>query len=248
VEPSRSLPSGRCTMTVVRPDSAPVPMPSDWNGRPTSFEVRGSTGVPAPAAAAAPLRVLLASARRGEDQGMSELLARLGHLVVAQVGSAAEAAAHAAALGPDVVLLDVGLLGEGEGASAEDVAAGAPGAPILLFCGDPNVRLSDREVSASSAIAYLPAPVPPGYLDAALRLAVSRGRALEAARQEAAEARRQLEERKLIERAKGVLMRRTGATEPDAYSMMRRQSQDRSVPLVDVARDVLSSEPGRRTA
>ena len=64
----------------------------------------------------------------------------------------------------------------------------------------------------------------------------------------AAEARQQLEERKLIERAKGVLMRRTGATEPDAYSMMRRQSQDRSVPLVRVARDVLESEPGRRSA
>ena len=247
MEPRSSSPSGRCTMNVVRPDPIPAPMPAEWNGRPSSFEVRGSTGVSAPAVAA-PLRVLLASACPGDGEGMSGLLGRLGHLVVAQAASALEAAARVAALAPDVVLLDIGLLGEADGASAEDVAAGAPGVPIVLFCGDPNVRLSDREVSASSAIAYLPTPVPPGYLDAALRLAVSRGHALEAARREAAEARRQLEERKLIERAKGVLMRRTGATEPDAYSMMRRQSQDRSVPLVRVARDVLESEPGRRTA
>jgi response regulator NasT len=77
---------------------------------------------------------------------------------------------------------------------------------------------------------------------------VRRGRALDAARREVAEARQQLEDRKLVERAKGLLMRRTGMSEQDAYSAMRRQSQDRSQRMVDVARAVLDSEPGRRSA
>jgi len=229
----------------VRPESLPS-SPPERSGRPSSFQVRGSVAAPGPAVEG--LRILLASSGPQDGGGIGELLAQLGHAVLACTGSAADAAGRAAALRPDVVLLDVALLDEADGASTEDVAAGAPGVPIVLFCGDPNVRISDREVGASAGIAYLPTPVPPGYLDAALRLAVYRGRALEAARTEAAEARRQLEDRKLVERAKGVLMRRTGASEQDAYSMLRRQSQDRSMPMVDVARLVLASEPGRRAS
>ena len=66
------------------------------------------------------------------------------------------------------------------------------------------------------------------------------------ARAELAEVRQQLENRKTIERAKGILMRRTGLSEQEAYRILQRTSQDRSVPMVDVAREVLDSEPGRQ--
>ena len=65
------------------------------------------------------------------------------------------------------------------------------------------------------------------------------------ARSEAQDAKQQLENRKTIERAKGILMRRTGSSEQEAYRILQRTSQDRSVPMVDVAREVLDSEPGR---
>jgi response regulator NasT len=199
----------------------------------------------APRAAGDPIRVLVGEADPTVQGSMAELLGALGHQVLACTAGALETATRAALLSPDVVLLDVALLAT-DGPSAEDIAAAAPDAAIVLFCGDPDVRLSDREVGASTAIAYLPQPMPPGYLDAALRLAVRRGRALAEARHEAEEARRQLEHRKLIERAKGVLMRRTGTTEAEAYSILRRQSQDRSIPMVDIARAVLDSEPGQQ--
>ena len=64
------------------------------------------------------------------------------------------------------------------------------------------------------------------------------------AREDAERARVQLENRKLIERAKGILMRRTGSSEQEAYSILRRTSQDRSVPMVEIAKAVLESEPG----
>ena len=233
-------------MTVVRPESS-EPSP-ERSGRASSFEDRGSAAAPDPARTATPLRVLLATRLAEESAELGRLLTRLGHQVVGASASASDAGSRAATLHPDAILLDVGLLGDGEGDSAEAVAAAAPGVTVLLYCGGADVRLSDREVDAGTAIAYLPSPVPPGYLDAALRLAVRRERALELARQEAAEAKQQLEDRKLVERAKGVLMRRTGMSEQDTYSMMRRQSQDRSVRLVDLARSVLDSEPGRRSA
>ena len=220
-------------MTAVRPDAS-------WTS-PTSFVPPRMSD-----ATAAPIRVLLAEADPAVRDTMTELLDALGHTVLGRVTTGAEAVAAAAALRPDVVLLDVALLAGPDGISLDDVAEHAPTATVVLFSGDPNVRLGDREVDASAGIAYLPQPVPPGFLDSALRHAVRRTRVLNGALREAEEARRQLEHRKLIERAKGVLMRRTGTTEAEAYSILRRQSQDRSKPMVDIARAVLESEPGHR--
>jgi len=81
-------------------------------------------------------------------------------------------------------------------------------------------------------------------LDSTIRIAATRAKELMAARQDAESARQQLENRKTIERAKGILMRRTGSSEQEAYRILQRTSQDRSVPMVDIARAVLASEPG----
>ena len=83
--------------------------------------------------------------------------------------------------------------------------------------------------------------------DATLRLAVTRARELIEAKREAAAAKEQLEARKLIERAKGLLMRRTGSSEQEAYRIMQRSSQDRSVRMVDIAKAVIDSEPGMKS-
>ena len=112
--------------------------------------------------------------------------------------------------------------------------------------GDLSLTLSTADVLRSTAVALLAKPTPPTTLDATLRLAVMRARELLAARKEAADAKQQLEARKLIERAKGLLMRRTGSTEQEAYRIMQRSSQDRSVPMVEIARAVIDSEPGMK--
>lgn len=220
-------------MTAVRPDASWTP--------PTAFVPPRMSD-----ATSAAIRVLLAEADPAVRDTMTELLDALGHTVLGRATTGADVLARAAALRPDVVLLDVALLVGADAISLDDVAERAPTATVVLFSGDPNVRLGDREVDASAAIAYLPQPVPPGFLDSALRHAVRRNRVLNGALREAEEARRQLEHRKVIERAKGVLMRRTGTTEAEAYSILRRQSQDRSKPMVDIARAVLESEPGYR--
>jgi hypothetical protein len=110
--------------------------------------------------------------------------------------------------------------------------------------GDESLVLSEREVTATSAIAFLPKPTPPRVLDSTLRLAVSRAREFAVAKKDALAARGALENRKTIERAKGILMRRTGSSEQEAYRILQRTSQDRSVPMVEIARAVLASEPG----
>ena len=145
---------------------------------------------------------------------------------------------------PDVVLLDVHMPGGSGIQAAEEITRALPGVAVLLFSGDVTVTLTERDIAATSAIAFLPKPAPPLVLDSTLRLAASRARELAAARKDATTARQQLENRKLIERAKGILMRRTGSSEQEAYRMLQRTSQDRSVPMVEIAQTVIDTEPG----
>ena len=192
----------------------------------------------------APIRVLVAEDDLNARSVLVDLLTALGHVVVAEVGSGTEAVTLARDVVPDVVLLDVHMPGGSGIEAAEEITRGTPGVAVLLFSGDVNVTLTDRDIAATSAIAFLPKPAPPRVLDSTLRLAVSRARELAAARQDASAARQQLENRKLIERAKGILMRRTGSSEQEAFRMLQRTSQVRSVPMVEIAQTVIDTEPG----
>jgi len=191
------------------------------------------------------IRVLVAEDDTAARETLVDLLTALGYMVVAEVSSGADAVQQAAQFTPDAVLLDVHMPGGASGLeAAHAITQQTPGIAVVLFTGDATLSISSDEALRSSAVALLPKPVPPATLDATLRLAVARAHELLAARQEALLAKQQLEARKLIERAKGILMRRTGSSEQEAYRIMQRTSQDKSVPMVNIARAVIDSEPG----
>ena len=194
------------------------------------------------------IRVLIAEDDENARSVLIDLLAALGHLVVAEAGTGREAIERAIEIGPDVVLLDVHMP-DGSGIeAAEKITSRFPNIAVVLFSGDQAISLSERDITATAAIAFLPKPTPPKILDSTLRLAVTRARELSSARKDASDARQQLENRKVIERAKGILMRRTGSSEQEAYRILQRTSQDRSVPMVEIAKAVLASEPGAGVA
>lgn len=190
------------------------------------------------------IRLLVAEDDENARSLIVDLLGSLGHSVVAEVATGREAVERAKDVVPDVVLLDVHMP-DGSGIeAAEEITQSVPGVAVVLFSGDYTLTLSDREVASTAAIAFLPKPAPPRVLDSTIRLAATRAKELMAARQDAESARQALENRKTIERAKGILMRRTGSSEQEAYRILQRTSQDRSVPMVEIARAVLASEPG----
>ncbi|HJQ19104.1 MAG TPA: ANTAR domain-containing protein [Gemmatimonadaceae bacterium] len=190
------------------------------------------------------IRLLLAEDDDNARSLLVDLLNTLGHVVVAEVATGREAYEKAHELIPDVVLLDVHMP-DGSGIeAAERITRDTPGVAVVLFSGDQALVLSDREVESTSAIAFLPKPAPPRVLDSTIRLAAKRAKELSSARKDAETSKQQLENRKVIERAKGILMRRTGSSEQEAYRILQRTSQDRSVPMVEIAKAVLASEPG----
>ncbi|MBL0938618.1 MAG: ANTAR domain-containing protein [Gemmatimonadaceae bacterium] len=192
------------------------------------------------------IRVLVAEDNALERSTLVDLLGVLGHMVVAEVDSGTAAIEKAQQFTPDAVLLDMHMPGASGVQAAEEIASALPGTAVVLITGDLSLTLSTADVLRSTAVALLPKPTPPTTLDATLRMAVTRARELIEAKREAAEAKQQLEARKLIERAKGILMRRTGSSEQEAYRIMQRSSQDRSVRMVDIAKAVIDSEPGMK--
>ena len=133
---------------------------------------------------------------------------------------------------PDVALFDlIGLL-----------LATAP-RPVILFTSDTDADKMGRAVDCG-----IPVYVVNGYSAQRLRplIHLAQARYARERRQhdELADLESRFEERKLVDRAKGILMRRTGSSEQEAYRILQRTSQDRSVPMVEIARAVLASEPG----
>lgn len=194
------------------------------------------------------IRVLIAEDDDNTRALLIDLLGTLGHAIVAEVSTGREAFERAKDVVPDVVLLDVHMP-DGSGIeAAERITQMVPGVAVVLFSGDHTLTLSDRDVAATAAIAFVPKPAPPRALDTAIRLAAARAKELLSARQDAVSARQALVNRKMIERAKGVLMDRTGSSEQEAYRILQRTSQNQAVPMIDVARAVLEGEHGGQAA
>ena len=187
------------------------------------------------------LRVLLAEDDAEARDLLAKVLVSFGHVVVAQVATGRDAVAQAALHRPDAVLLDVHMP-DGSGIeAAEKITRANPATVIILFTGDPALELNATQVLATSAVAFLPKPTPPAMLDGTLRLAVQRAKERDMA---VAEVEGKLFERKIIERAKGILMKLTGASEADAFRRMQRASQNLGIRMLDVARDIEAHEHG----
>lgn len=206
---------------------------------PAPERIAGATGTTGTA-----IRVLLADDDAEARRTVVELLVAMGHEVVAHVGSGREAVAAARDSAPDVVLLDIHMP-DGSGLdAATEIVRERPATAIVLFTGDHSLTLDGSQVEDTSAVALLSKPVTPQHLDATLKMAVSKARRLAKAEAEAASARTDLVHRKLIERAKGILMRRMGVTEQEAYRVLQRTSQDKAKPMWEIAKAVIDSEPG----
>lgn len=136
-------------------------------------------------------------------------------------------------IAPDVAICAVGLP-DGDGIEVAAHVVGTLGYPVVLFTSHTGDDFIERALAAG-VMGYLVKPLRPAELAPVLDLAVARFR-------EARQLRQSLEDRKLIERAKGSLMTRHGLTEDEAFRRLRRAAMDSRRPMVDIARALLTSE------
>lgn len=134
---------------------------------------------------------------------------------------------------PDVAIFAVGLP-DGDGVAAAAAVTSATRCPVVLFTSHTRDDLVAR-AQAGGVMAYLLKPLRPPQLAPTLDLAVARFA-------ETRRLRQTLEERKVIERAKGRIMDGLNLTEDEAFRRLRRAAMNSRRPMVDVARALLVSE------
>jgi len=110
--------------------------------------------------------------------------------------------------------------------------------PIVLFTNDEDTT-HVRDAIAAGVTAYVVAGMAPERVKPVLEVALARFQHEEALRRELADARMQLSDRKLVDRAKGILMRRHSLPEEEAYARLRKTAMDKGMKLADVAQRII---------
>lgn len=110
--------------------------------------------------------------------------------------------------------------------------------PIVLFTNDEDTR-HVKDAVAAGVSAYIVAGLAPDRIRPILDVAMARFQHEQGLRRELAEARSELAGRKVIERAKGLLMQRQGLSEPEAYEKLRRTAMDKGLKVAEVAQRIL---------
>jgi response regulator NasT len=110
--------------------------------------------------------------------------------------------------------------------------------PIVMFTGDGSAE-SIRAATQAGVTSYVVDGLDPARIRPILDVAVSRFEAFQALHDQLEQTRLELSERKLIDQAKALLIKQTGASEPEVYREMRRAAMDRGLKLADIARQVL---------
>jgi len=98
-----------------------------------------------------------------------------------------------------------------------------------------------RRAIAAGVSAYVAAGTPSEHIKPVIEVAMARFQHEERLRSELADARNQLEERKVIDRAKGLLMSRQGLSEQDAYTRLRKAAMDKGIKVSDVAQRLIDA-------
>ena len=185
----------------------------------------------------APKRVLIAEDEALIRLDLAEMLTEEGFEVVGQAVDGEQAVALAIELRPDLVILDVKMpKKDGIEAAGEIVADQI--APVVILTAFSQRDLIERARDAG-AMAYLVKPFSKADLLPAIELAVARYAETAALRLEVADISQRLEARKIIDRAKGLLMTHQKMTEPEAFRWIQRTAMDRRTSMQAVAGAVL---------
>jgi response regulator NasT len=187
------------------------------------------------------MRVLIAEDDPVIGLGLCERLRSLGHEPLGPAGDGARAIALAREETPDLYLFDIEMPNVDGLEAAATLARDGLRRPVVVVTGVDDATLIERSI-ATGVSAYLTKPVDTRELEAALALAAARHAEFEALEAEVDRAQQALEDRKLVERAKGLLMSALGISEPDAFRRLQRTARERNLKLVQVAAQIVEQQ------
>jgi response regulator NasT len=185
-------------------------------------------------------RFVIADDEKPVAAGLQEQLESLGYDVVAVVNDGQRAVEMCRRALPDAVFLDIEMPGMDGLAAARQIAED-PGTPVIILTAHGHPNLIDQAVE-DGVVSYLLKPMTNSGLHAAVEVAVARAREIQVLQENVDHLKMTLRERKLIERAKGILMSRRQLSENEAFRLLQRQSQDRRIPMAKLAESIIQTE------
>lgn len=196
-----------------------------------------------PAGDTTKVRVVIAEDEALIRLDLREMLVEEGFDVVGEAADGEQAVALAVEHDPDLVVCDV-KMPHMDGITAAGIIAERGIAPVVILTAFSQRDLIDRARDAG-AMAYLVKPFQKRDLLPAIEMAMSRFAQIRALENEVGDLRGRLETRKLIERAKGVLMAQHAMTEPQAFTWIQRTAMDKRTSMKEVAALVVETNGGR---
>ncbi len=190
--------------------------------------------------AAGSLRCLIVEDDTYVVMGLRAQLEMLGHIVVGDAANAAQAEKIFQEQNPDLVLMDIHLDGS-DGIELSGKLLARRACPIVVLSAYGDKELVDR-AAAAGVYGYLIKPVGAEALSAQIEVAVGRFKERMKLVAENQNLSQSLETRKLVEKAKGIIMQRLKLSEADAHRRLQTESQKRRMNLSDVAKKIIESE------
>lgn len=189
------------------------------------------------------LRILLADDEAILRLDLREMLTDAGHEIVGEASNGQEAVKLAKELKPDFVIMDV-KMPIMDGITASKIIAMENIAPVLLLTAYSQQDIVNK-ASDAGVIAYLVKPIREEQLFPAMEIAVSRFAEMQKLNAELLQLKDSLETRKLLDRAKGILMAAHGMTEQEAYRKMQQFSMAKRISLKELAESIIAAAAKR---
>ena len=183
------------------------------------------------------LRVLLIDENMQRAEDLRDTLGKEGYTVVGTLGSREDLYSRVQAFNPDVVIVDLDSPDRDTLEYMRQVNEDQP-RPIVMFVDRTEELLTQQAIHAGVS-AYVVDGLNPTRVKPILDAAIARFREYQALKGELQKTRETLAERKIVERAKGILMKRKGMDEPAAYAALRRMAMDRNQRIADVAQNII---------
>lgn len=185
------------------------------------------------------MRVLLVDESSERTEILREGLRRAGHEVTAALSSPLELLRTIERLRPDVIVIDTDSPSRDVLEHLVVVSEHTP-RPVVMFARDDDAR-TIREAVRAGVSAYVVDGLDPERVKSIVDAAVARFEEFQRLRGELADAQLKLSERKLVERAKGILMKSRGMDETTAYAALRKLAMDRKLRVGEVARQLIDA-------
>jgi two-component system, response regulator / RNA-binding antiterminator len=185
------------------------------------------------------VRVVVLDGERDRARWVKEALETSGFTVVAVVGTGVDLPSLVLELSPDVIIVDIDSPDRDILEDMRQVTF-QHGRPVVMFSQDGGPETIRASIEAGAA-AYVVDGLKPERVSTVVEVAMARFKQFQELRAELEKTKATLAGRKLVERAKGILMKRRSCDEEEAFRIMRRMAMDQKLRLIDVANKIIEA-------